>query len=322
LIIEILCKRELKNELSDKHIAFIKSIIDPKQHHSGALYQIVANNLNGIDVDKFDYLSRDTKNLGLSIGFNSNRLINEFIIDNNGNIAYPKHCSTDIYDMFHSRYMMHKKVYSHKTVKLIESMLVDLFLKIDPIFSITKSIDNMSIFCELTDDTIFQYIQYTMNPPFFIQINLNAEQYQSIKKANAIYQRITTRNLYQQIIEITDENAESYLCNFLEHFLNIYPSLKKNDFIIEKMKFGFISGNKADPFESIYFYDKKENNNTFTIKKNNISGLMNNKIQETHWHLICKKKSIYHIIITEAKNYMQSLPYNKEINNNVFISNL
>jgi deoxynucleoside triphosphate triphosphohydrolase SAMHD1 len=315
LIMEILCKRELNNELDDAHIAFIKSIIDPKQHHIGALYQIVANNLNGIDVDKFDYLARDTKNLGITTGFNANRLINEFIIDHNGNIAYPKHCSTDIYDMFHSRYMMHKKVYSHKTVKLIELMLTDLFLKIDPIFGISKSIDDMFVFCKLTDDTIFQYIQYIINPPIFIQINLDTKQYQIIKEADDIYQRIVTRNLYQQILEITDEKAEAYLYGFLEYLMNTHPTFSMDDFVIEKIKIGFVSGNKSDPFDSIYFYDKKENDKTFTIKKNYISGLINNKIQETHWHFVCKKRSIYHTIITEVKNYMQLSPYNNNNNN-------
>ena len=304
LIIEILCKRELKHELDDKHIAFIKSIIDPGENHTGALYQIVANHLNGIDVDKFDYLARDTKNLGLSTGFNANRLINEFIIDHNGNIAYPKHCSTDIYEMFHSRYMMHKKVYSHKTAKLVELMLTDLFLKIDPILGISKSINDMTAFCKLTDDTIFHYIQCIMKPPAFVHINLDSKQYLAVKEANDIYQRIMSRNLYQQILEMAeDDKTENFINGFLEYLLKTCPNFNKDDFITIKTKIGFVSGNNFDPFKFIYFYDKKENDNTFTIKKSYISSLMNNKTQETHWHLVCKKKSIYPIVISELKNY-------------------
>ncbi|XWV25011.1 mg499 protein [Tupanvirus deep ocean] len=314
LIIEMLCKRELCHELDDDHIAFIKSIIDPQKHHKGALYQIVANHLNGIDVDKFDYLARDTKNLGLSTGFNANRLINEFIIDRNGNIAYPKHCSSDIYDMFHSRYMMHKKVYSHKTVKLVELMLADLFLKVDSIFGISSSINNMASFCKLTDDTIFHYIQAIMHPPSFVQINLDSKQLQAVKDANDIHQNIITRNLYQQVLEIAeDEKAEAYLSGFLEYLLKTHPNLNKDDFVIFKTKIGFVSGNKSDPFESIYFYDKKEDDNTFTVKKSHISGLISNKIQETHWHMVCKKRSIYHIVTSEVKNYTLSLINNENI---------
>ena len=304
LITELLCKRELHDELDDNHITFIKSIIDPQQHHCGALYQIVANHLNGIDVDKFDYLARDTKNLGLNNSFNANRLIDEFIIDHNGNIAYPKHCSSDIYDMFHSRYMMHKKVYSHKTVKLIELMMNDLFIKIDPIFNISKSIDDMEIFCKLTDNTIFYYTQSIIYPPNFLQINLDDKQYQMIKEANDIYQNIISRNLYQQVLEMPeDEKVESYMQGFFDYLLKNNPSFCPEDFQIIKIKIGFVSDNKQDPFDSIYFYDKKENDLTFTIKKNYFSGLMNNKIQEIRWYFICKKRSIYHIVINELKIY-------------------
>lgn len=304
LIMEMLCKRELQNELDNNHIAFIKSIIDPTDKHSGALYQIVSNNLNGIDVDKFDYLERDTKNLGLKSGFNAYRLINEFIIDKNGNIAYPKHCSIDVYEMFHTRYMMHKKIYSHKTIKLIEIMLADLFIKIDPIFNISNSINDMNDFCKLTDDTILNYIKFIINPPSYFQYNFNEEQYQKIKEANNIYQYIISRKLYKQILEITeDENAEKFLQFFLDHILKTFPNFVKEDFQIIRNKIGFVSGNKPDPFESIYFYDKKEDDNTFTLDKSHISGLMNNKIQETHWHLFCKKRSIYHTVINEVKNF-------------------
>ncbi|AYV85043.1 MAG: putative HD domain-containing protein [Satyrvirus sp.] len=311
LITEILCRRELQNEFDDNYIQFIKSIIDPKEHHRGALYQIVSNKLNGIDVDKFDYLSRDSKNLGITTGFSANRLINEFIIDNNGNIAYPKHCSSDIYEMFHSRYMMHKKVYSHKTVKIIELMLVDIFMKVDNIFSISKSIDNMELFCQLTDNTIFSYIRSIISPQPFLKINLNEEQYEKIKKANDILQNIISRNLYQQIFEIADngQQIENDMNEFVGYLQNNFD-VKLEDFATIKINVGFVSGNPLnDPFKSIYFYDKKENSKTFTIDKNYFSGLMNNQIQETRWHLICKNKDIDPNFVTNQWNtYILNYP--------------
>ena len=41
------------------------------------IYQIVANNFNSIDVDKFDYLRRDCYTLGLSYSFDFNRIIKQ-----------------------------------------------------------------------------------------------------------------------------------------------------------------------------------------------------------------------------------------------------
>ena len=307
LIIEILCKRELADELDDNHIAFIKSIINPQSHHTGALYQIVSNYLNGIDVDKFDYLARDAKTLGITTGFNPHRLINDFIIDQNGNIAYPKHCSATIYEMFHSRYMMHKKVYSHKTVKIIEQMLHDIFIKVDPIIGVSKSIENMDTFCDLTDDSIFYYIQSVIKPIFPHQITLDVNQYALVVEANDIYQRIKSRQLYCQILEIIDDDKSVYLQEFVEYLLATYSNFKRQDFVIFNKTIGFVSGN-ADPFNSIIFYNKKEDDvETFTLKKSHISTLMSNKIQETYWYLICKNHSVSEIAKSEIKNYQDMI---------------
>ena len=316
LIVEMICKRELSEELNEKHISLIKSIIHPESNHKGALYQIVSNYLNGIDVDKFDYLVRDSKSLGLTMGFNPNRLINEFIIDKNGNIAYPKHSSIDIYELFHSRYMMHKKVYNHKTVKLVELMLQDLFMKVDDIFGISKSIDNMYEFCKLTDQTIFHYIQQIMTPPVFFQINLNNQDLQKVNDANNIYQNILSRQLYQLVLEIPDnDNSEKYLELLVEHLLSIHSNFTRNDFQIIRVKIGFVSGNKSDPFESIYFYHKKEDNNTFTIKKDKISPIVSSKIQEIKWMLVCKKRSVYPTVMFEVRKFLK-IDFSQNFNTN------
>ena len=306
LIIEMLCKRELADELTDNHIKFIKSIVDPSPKHTGALYQIVSNNLNGIDVDKFDYLARDSKNLGIGTSFNATRIINEFIIDNNGNIAYPKHCTTDIYELFHCRYMMHKKVYCHKTVKIIELMMSDIFNKIDPIFGISRAINDMAAFCKLTDNTIYNYMELIMNPPPFIETNLTTEQLGTVTNANNIYQKIINRDLYMLISEMTGEpNIPHYLDMFLDYLIDHNPNinLTKSDFSIVKSKIGYVSGNKNDPFKSIYFYDKKENANSFVIDRNYISDLMNNKIQETHWYLVYRGRIHYQLVADELAKF-------------------
>lgn len=306
LIMEMLCRRELKDELDENHVAFIRSIICPGPQHTGVLYQIVSNYLNGIDVDKFDYLARDNKNLGMNITFNAARLINEFIIDKNGNIAYPKHCTTDIYEMFHTRYMMHKKVYSHKTVKLMELMLYDLFVKVDEIFHISRSIENMEDFCQLTDNTIFQHIQMVINPAPFLTCSLPDHHYQQVIQANQIYDNIISRNLYKQIVEMFNNKSEKILKEFVEHFCQSNPEIPLSHFEIYQTKIGFVSGNKPDPFSTIYFYDKKEDDNTFTIDKNQISGLMNDETQEIKWHLVCRDRSIYQRVVEDFHIFLDN----------------
>lgn len=289
LIVEMLCKRELKN-FSDADISFIKSIIMPNGR-IGALYQIVSNSLNGIDVDKFDYLARDTKNLGLGNNFTADRLINEFIIDKNGNIAYPKHCSVDIYEMFHCRYIMHKKVYNHKTCKLIELMLRDLFATLDETFEISKSIFDMEIFCTLTDNSIF-----------------------NLGKTSSVYKNIVTRNLYKQILKMVGDDAEEQLQKLLKRILERNSRYRVGDFEIIRSEAGFIGGNNKNPFGNIYFYDNKEDENIFILDKDSISGLMSNRMSETHWHLVCNNKEIYQMVMEDVRKIPKAV-VQKNMNN-------
>ena len=193
LIIEKICQREL--QLSTHHIKFIQSIINPQPQHKGALYQIVSNYLNGIDVDKFDYLARDSYMLGLNRGFDPGRIIDEIIIDDNGNIAYPKHCASDIYDIFQNRYMLHKQIYNYKTVKIIEMMLCDIFRKIDPIFKFSDMITDMDQFCSLTDNSFFNILENIVKPMNYLRPMIEQKHMNLILEAYDIYQNIIQRKL-------------------------------------------------------------------------------------------------------------------------------
>ena len=140
------------------------------------------NIFNNIDLDKFDYLTRDSYSLGLTDNINFRRIIDNIIIDNNNNLAYAKHCSTEIYCIFHKRYMMHKKIYSHKTSKIIELMISDIIKLVDPIFNISKMIDNIGEFCKLTDNSIFFWLENAMSSLYFLNIQLDENNMDIIKK--------------------------------------------------------------------------------------------------------------------------------------------
>ena len=47
------------------------------------LYEVVANARNSVDVDKFDYISRDCLNLGMATNFKNERLIKNARVINN-----------------------------------------------------------------------------------------------------------------------------------------------------------------------------------------------------------------------------------------------
>ena len=124
------------------------------------LLQIVANKRNEVDVDKFDYFARDCHHLGISNGFdfryfsvfstkghlisNNHRRYMKFarVIKVDGKLQI---CIRDkvvaidflgiislfltyqqevynVYELFHTRHMLHLRAYKHKTCNIIEHM--------------------------------------------------------------------------------------------------------------------------------------------------------------------------------------------------------
>lgn len=291
-IIEKIIMRELSDILGKKHIDFITSLIhpDPNKGEKGALYQIISNYLNGIDVDKFDYLMRDAHNIGLKQGIDIRPILHEFIIDNNDNICFPKHSSMNIYSLFNHRYMMHRNIYNHKTVKNIENMICDIFELIEPVFKISETILDMDKFCELTDHNILHMIenynyQHTIN-------NVSDEFKSNIKKAHDLLADIKRRNLYRYIADLQYHDIDNLKIK-LDEFLTNYPEYDPNDFYIIQYKIGLVGGNQSDPFSTIYFYDRKEDSNTFTMKRTDVSPLIANEFQEINGGIVCKNKHIY-----------------------------
>lgn len=75
-----------------------------------------------MDVDKFDYLARDCLNLGMKTSYDFSRLMLAGRVIG-GEICFHAKEVYNVYEMFHTRYSLHKQVYSHRVVKAIEYMI-------------------------------------------------------------------------------------------------------------------------------------------------------------------------------------------------------
>jgi HD superfamily phosphohydrolase len=150
----------LKKNISDNCIKFIESLINPEMFPGKCesfVYGIISNDFNGIDVDKFDYISRDTYMLKLSYGFDHKRIIgNCRVLDNK--ICFPVQDQNDIYNMFRTRYMLHKQIYTHKVVLSTQYMINDILMLIDEHIEIYKSIEDIDKFIKLNDYYITQIV--------------------------------------------------------------------------------------------------------------------------------------------------------------------
>jgi HD superfamily phosphohydrolase len=96
------------------------------------LYEIVANKRSGIDVDKWDYVQRDSRQLGVPQAFEHSRLLllARVVEDAEGisTIAYPVKEAWSIYQLFAARFNLHKKAYQHRVARVIEFMAMEALL--------------------------------------------------------------------------------------------------------------------------------------------------------------------------------------------------
>ena len=281
----------LKTNITTNDLEFIQSLINPKENNNGFLYQIVSNSLNGLDVDKYDYLARDIKLLGKDMHFDYLRLISEIqIIDNI--ICYPKQIYYEIVNLFHTRYQLHKMIYNHKAVIVVQLMMIDIMTKLDYVLEMSISIkyERIDNFCKFTDTYLLNILEFLIKPPNifqdilfnYLKINYvkilendNQESYDYIiNEAYELYQRIKKRQLYKLVYSKTSNEPIKYDEQYND----------KDKYAIYQTKIGYVSGHKPNPLDNIYFYNTKDiqQNNyiKFKIDKTEVSKLIPEVYQE------------------------------------------
>lgn len=273
----------LKCTILDPEIKFIQNLINPPKKSFGFVYQIVSNKLNDLDVDKYDYIARDTYNLNFKSGINYLRLVDDVKVINNI-ICYPEQIYHDIAEVFRYRYRLHKQVYSHKAVINIQFMILDLMNSLDKLLGISNSIDDLDKFINITDEYIFVLTNF-----LYTNISKNSNNRSVIEKAKELLDRINNRDLYKNISVIVTHHK---LNIDKEYIINIDPVLNKDDIIIHKLKMGFVSGNKQNPLDSIFFYSRKyPEKECFHINKTDRTIFLTDNYQEHVTMIFSKNKN-------------------------------
>lgn len=148
------------------------------------MFDIVANKTNSLDVDKFDYLQRDSKHMGIkTVGFDYNRIIkNSRVI--NGQLCYNQKIYYELSQVFHTRYKLFKDTYTHRVCKAIDYMIVDALLLANPYFKFQEKIFNPKAYTLLTD-SVLSHIELSRKP--------------ELKASKEILLRLRQRDLYRFI---------------------------------------------------------------------------------------------------------------------------
>ena len=85
------------------------------------LYEIISNSVSGIDVDRLDYLQRDSYHTGIP-GFQPDYLISCMRVQH-GRLTIHKKAQPDVKMLYDSRKRLFNLVYRHKTVLKIEQLI-------------------------------------------------------------------------------------------------------------------------------------------------------------------------------------------------------
>lgn len=241
----------------EKDIELIYEIIKPtdKNHDNLYLFQIVSNK-NGIDVDRFDYLMRDIKMIGLNYGIEYDRIMKKSKIMENSEgkleIVYSDKITTHIDEFFRVRYIMYKEIYNHKTVRIIEYMIKEYLLKLEEYKPIRKII-NEEIWSEfiLLNDNIIDEI-------WRLPIDKN------IYGIFSIIENICSRNLYKCVGTISSKSNHK-----IEN--------ENEDIIIDEIKLTYYGKEKCKIYN----------------EENQINIIKNNPIEDEYIYSIYYKRDIY-----------------------------
>lgn len=243
---------KIKNRINNDSIKFVCDLINPPEDlKNNWMYQIVCNKINDIDVDKIDYILRDSYHIGLPLQGEFSRLISMVRVCNYEDkkvLAWNKKLQYEIFLLFSSRYRLHKQVYTHHTVKSFEYLIIPIIKKL-----MSKNID----FIDFTDAVVLS--------------RLNLECKKDLDE-------LSKRNIPILIGEKTLCNKDCII-DFIEN--NPKPDYYDNDsdlYIFECLKLG-LSGSK-NPLNNVYYYDKNSENKCFKLNSNEFSFIIPDNYEE------------------------------------------
>ncbi|KAJ9554415.1 hypothetical protein OSB04_018460 [Centaurea solstitialis] len=256
------------------------------------LYDIVANGRNGIDVDKFDYIVRDSRACGLGCNFQFERLLDTMqVIDNE--ICYRAKEYLTVHKLFYTRADLHRTVYTHAKVKAIELMFVDALLKADSYLLVSSFIHDPSQYWKL-DDSILKTIE--------------TDDAEELKESRELIRRIRRRDLYQFCNEFTVPKDK------LEHFKHVTAqdiicsqksggvTLREEDLAVSNVKIDLTRGT-SNPLESINFFEDYDSKQKFQISKDQISHLLPACNQDMIVRIYSKKPELVGVVSEAFENF-------------------
>lgn len=256
------------------------------------LYDIVANGRNGVDVDKFDYIVRDSRACGLGCSFEFQRLMQTMRVMGD-EICYRAKEYLTVHKLFATRADLYRTVYVHPKVKAIELMIVDALVEANDYLQISSFIEDPSEYWKL-DDSIIKTIETAPN--------------QELRESRNLIRRIRTRNLYQfcneyavprdKIENFKDVTAQDIVCSQK----NGGVLLKEEDVAVSNVRIDLTRG-RHNPLQRISFFKDYESEEKFSIPDDRISHLLPTCFQDMIVRVYAKKPELVGAISEAFENF-------------------
>ncbi|CAN1195232.1 Deoxynucleoside triphosphate triphosphohydrolase SAMHD1 homolog [Linum perenne] len=281
---------QMMKRVKDMILATSESV-QKKKLEKRFLYDIVANGRNGIDVDKFDYITRDSKACGIVCNFEHQRLMETMrVIDDE--ICYRAKDYLTVHKLFTSRADLYRTVYTHPKVKAIELMIVDALLLSNDYLQLSAYIQDPSEYWKL-DDTILKTIETAPD--------------QELREAKDLIIRVRRRNLYKfcneysvprdQLEHFKDVTARDIACSQKDGVL-----LKEEDIAVSNVRIDLTRG-MQNPLESIMFFKDYESNDKFVIPDDRVSHLLPASCQDMIVRVYAKRPELVGAVSEAFENF-------------------
>ncbi|KAK9918697.1 hypothetical protein WJX75_006087 [Coccomyxa subellipsoidea] len=292
-------------DLSEDEIKHVKAMItsekggQPPPKGKRWLYEIVANNRNGLDVDKYDYLQRDALYCNVKTSVDINRIMTlAKVLDDE--ICYKYTEFQNVYEVFATRARMFRSVYLHKKARAVEHMIVDALLAAEPTLRLAERTEDPREFVRL-DDSIIKVIEnWGVARPGFGALAMDADEdgETSITNAQAILQRLRRRDLYKFVDEFivpreeldADSWKEPSAQDIVSHSSDSSVKLDPDNIIIDVAKVDLTKGSQ-NPMDSVSFFHHAESTEKVSLKANQISTMFPLSNLEKHCRIYSRDSS-------------------------------
>ncbi|KAK9811442.1 hypothetical protein WJX72_003973 [[Myrmecia] bisecta] len=255
----------------------------PAPSHKRFLFDIVANKRNSIDVDKMDYLQRDSLYCGMKIGCDFNRIsiMSKVIGDE---ICWKGTEYNTLLKLFEARMQMHRDVYTHRKAKAVELMVVDALLAADPLLKLSERIWDPRQFVKM-DDTLLRSLEnWDMTHPGFGLGQDDDER--PILEAQAIIKRMRRRQLYKYCSEIVVPKEAvkngTWRCPTVMDIIGHCSgevALREEDVILSETKIDFAM-QQENPLDHVHFFDTFDDKEAYRLSKDTVSSINTDCFQE------------------------------------------